>query len=460
VSASCTEKPVATVHPPHAGRIVEPRRAEEESRAPAPGRRRPWLGIAVLAAAAIAGAAYGYHWFAASGKAPAGESPSHAAKAALGFVAGSPAGGRPESASPVETVPVEVVRQSRALRVTGTLIADEKSSVVSNVSGIVAEVRVDRGSFVRKDDVLVQIDPTDARQKLAEGQAMVEELKVRLGLDSSSGPFVPENQPEVKLARAALELATSNYERARDLFAKKVFSAESYDATRTERELAVQRHNQALHQVRQSYQAYKTALTRLAILEKAVADTTIRAPFDGWVAEKLVSVGEQVSAGMQATKVVTLVRIDPMRLSLTVPQQDIGLIQAGQTVRFQVDSFPDRTFEGKLQFISPVVTADTRSLVAEALVPNPQGELRPGLFATAEVQLPQEKAEVLVPVGAVQRLDEVAKVFVVRDGVAREQVVSLGETAGGKVEVTSGLSGKELLVARPGQVRDGDVVNR
>ena len=85
----------------------------------------------------------------------------------------------------IETVPVEVVQRSDMLRLTGSLMADERSSVASNTSGIAAEVRVDRGSLVRKNDVLVQIDPTDAKNKLAEGQAMLDELKARLGLDGN-----------------------------------------------------------------------------------------------------------------------------------------------------------------------------------------------------------------------------------------------------------------------------------
>ena len=111
---------------------------------------------------------------------------------------------------------------------------------------------------------------------------------------------------------------------------------------------------------------------------------------------------------MQATKVVTLVRIDPLRLSLTVPQQDIGCIQPGQAVRFHVDSFPDRTFDATVRFIAPVVTHDTRSMVVEAIVPNPDGELRPGLFATAELVLPKKGAEIVAPVSAVQKTGEAA----------------------------------------------------
>jgi len=148
-----------------------------------------------------------------------------------------------------------------------------------------------------------------------------------------------------------------------------------------------------------------------------------------------VAVGEQISSGMQATKVVTLVRIDPLRLSLIVPQQDIGRIQPGQTVRFRVDSFPDRVFNAKVRFIAPVVTNDTRSMVVEAVAPNPDHNLRPGLFATAELDLSRQQPCVLAPVGAVLKKDEVGRVFVVRDGFAREQVVALGDVAGGKIEI-------------------------
>ncbi len=423
------------------------------------GRRR-WLWWSLLAAMAGLGV-----WL-ASARAPeylsvgalqreSAAAGNAAGKASLGF--------RNENvgttaAAPYETVSAEVVERSDSLRLTGTLLADEQSSVASNTSGIVSAVLVDRGSMVRKNDVLVQIDPTDAKNRLAEGQAMFDELKARLGIDTNLQDFNPMDEPEVRLAKASTDLAAANLRRADELHAKKVITAEAYDQTKTEYELASQKYRQALFQIKQAYQVCKTAQTKLTILEKAVADTTIRAPFDGWVAEKLVAVGEQISSGMDATKVVTLVRIDPLRLSLTVPQQDIGRIQPGETVRFQVDSYPDRTFTGKVRFITPVVSDDTRSMLVEAVVPNADGALRPGLFATAQLELPNRRAEVLVPSRAVQRAGEVARVFVVRDGVAREEVVALGEADREKIHVRSGLTGKETLVARPELVHDGVAV--
>jgi RND family efflux transporter MFP subunit len=414
-------------------------------------KRTVWTIAAVLT---VGGLAYGWHAFSQARHGSSSPNSSDGGPATLGFA--TAASGR-SAAAVLETVPAEVTRHNRKLRLTGTLVADEKAAVASNVSGILTTMHVDRGSVVHKNDVLAQLDPVDAQNRLAEGQALLEELKARLGLDRPED-FKVEEEPEVRLAKASLELAEANLKRAEELYGKKVISTEGIDQVRTEAELAMQRYRQTQLQVRQTFAVYNTALAKLKILEKAVADTTIRAPFDGWVAEKLVMVGEQVTAGFMPTPLVTLVRVDPLRLSLTVPQQDIGHVRQGQAVQFRVDSHADRTFEGCVRYIAPVVADNTRSMIVEAVVPNPDGLLRPGVFATAELELAEEAPQIHVPLGAVQRSGEVARVFVVRDGAAREQVVSLGAVQDGRIEVQSGLRGDERLVARPELVRDGDAV--
>ncbi len=271
-----------------------------------PPRRKVWPLL--LAAAVVAcgiGAWYAYTHLGAAGQAKdaakaAGENGRRDnGKATLGFTAESdPAhGGTAAGMKQVATVRAEKIPRHDVLRLTGTLAADERSSVASNTSGIVAEVLVDRGSRVRKGDVLVQLDPTDAKNKLAEGLAMLDELKARLGLDGNVENFNPEDQPEVRLAKASADLAAANLRRAQELVGKKVVSEENFEQTKTEYELAHQRYRQALLLIKQAYAACRTAMAKLAILEKAVADTTIRAPMDGWVAEKLVAVGEQISSG-------------------------------------------------------------------------------------------------------------------------------------------------------------------
>jgi len=418
-----------------------------------------WLWITALAIVVGVGAGYGYvrvvasHVHSGEGSVdkPAGE------KSTLGFRAPA-ADVSKSSVANCALVPVEVVHRGRTLRVTGSLAPDEQSAVASNTNGIVLQVRVDRGSMVKRGDVLVQLDPTDAKNRLAEGTAKAEELKAKLTFPHGSDVFVAEEQPEVKLAKANQNLANSRLQRAEALLPKDAISKDDYDQIKAEGECAAQRYRQALQQMKQAYQAYQTEVAKLAALRKTVADTTILAPFDGMIVEKNVAVGEQVTGGFIATKIVTLVRTNPLRLALTVPQQDIGQIQPGQKVTFVVDAFPDRVFQAEVRYISPVVTSDTRAMVVDATVPNLDGVLRPGLFATAEVELAAQQAEILVPAAAVQRLDEVARVFVVRDDVAHEQVVALGKAVQDKVEIRSGLTGRELLVARPELVRDGDRV--
>ncbi len=119
-------------------------------------------------------------------------------------------------------------------------------------------------------------------------------------------------------------------------------------------------------------------------------------------------------------------RIDPLRLSLTVPQQDVAQIKAGQTVTFQTDAYPGRKFTGTVRYITPAVTSDSRSLCVEAMVPNPGAVLYPGLFVTAELQLDEQQTELYVPQAAVCNRGDVAAVFVVRGGIVREQIVSRG----------------------------------
>jgi membrane fusion protein, multidrug efflux system len=430
-------------------------------------RGRPVRWLVIAAAAAVVGVAgwqahsqMAGHGQIAAAEATDAEGSQRKNKASLGF---APVGGgvaqSADAATRFATVPVEVVRRQHTLQLTGNLVADEQSSVASNVNGIVLEVRVDRGSMVKKGDVLVQLDPTDWQNRLGEGIALVDELKAKVYLESSTAAFVVEEQPAVKLAKATLSLAASRLRRAEQLLPKQAISQEEGEQIRAENECAAQRYRQALLEVQKDYQAYQTNVSKLAALRKAVKDTTILAPFDGMIVEKHVAPGEQVTGGFIATKIVTLVRTNPLRISLVVPQQEIGQIAQGEKVLFHVDCFPERTFEGEARYISPVVTNDTRSLVVDAVVPNADGVLRPGLFATAELQLPQQQTELLVPSSAVQRIDEVARVFVVRDAVAREQIVALGKTVQDKVQICSGLTGEERLVARPELVRDGDAVS-
>jgi RND family efflux transporter MFP subunit len=315
---------------------------------------------------------------------------------------------------------------------------------------------VDRGSIVKKGDLLVQLDPRDNQNALDEGLNAVEELRVRLGLDESQ-EFQVDKVPEVIAAKLVVELAERMHRRAEELLKTKAVAVEAYEQTATEYRAATERHRLAVRQVKQMYRSYCSAKTRVVTLQKALADCSIRAPFDGYVAERNISLGERVISLFPGAKLVTLLKIDPLRLLLTVPEHEMARVKEGQTVTFQSDAFQGRTFTGTIWHITPAVNGDSRSMCVEAKVDNHDYLLRPGLFVTAELQLDAERTDIFVPTAAVSsRTNDVAAVFVVRDGVVREQIVSVGEVKQGRAHIVSGLKPGDVVITTPEKVRDGD----
>ena len=200
----------------------------------------------------------------------------------------------------------------------------------------------------------------------------------------------------------------------------------------------------------------KAARARVALANKSLADTAVRAPFSGLVAERAVSVGDYVTKG---ARVATVVSIDPLRVELTVPEQAIAQVKVGQPVRLSVDAYPGVEFAATVRFVSPSVRVDQRALTVEAVAPNKDGRLKPGLFATALIQLGAPAPALTVPGSAVETVSGTSRVFVVKDGKAEERIVTLGEKVGDRVEVTSGLTNGDVVAAEPrGRLTDGMAV--
>jgi RND family efflux transporter MFP subunit len=203
----------------------------------------------------------------------------------------------------------------------------------------------------------------------------------------------------------------------------------------------------------QSYRSFEAARARVALAKKSLADTSIRAPFAGLVAERAVSIGDYVTRG---NRVATIVRIDPIRVELTVPEQSVSLVKVGQRVRLTVDAYPGQEFTATVRFVSPSLRADQRALTVEAIAPNADARLKPGLFATALIQQPVSAPALVVPVTAVETFTGTSRVYVVKRDTVQERIVTTGETVGGQVEITSGLSQGEVVAAEPkGRLSDG-----
>jgi RND family efflux transporter MFP subunit len=184
------------------------------------------------------------------------------------------------------------------------------------------------------------------------------------------------------------------------------------------------------------------ARARASLANKALADTIVRAPFAGLVVERKVSVGDFVTRG---TKVATVVKVSPLRAELTVPEQSAGLVSPGRSVRFLVDAFPGRFFDGTVRFVSPAYRADQRALTVEAVVPNTDNALKPGMFVSAEVALPATTPSLVVPAAAVQTVSGISHVFVIHGDKAEQRMITPGVTIGTLTEVVKGLAAGEIV---------------
>lgn len=367
---------------------------------------------------------------------------------------------RTSAAAPPEPAPVavraaEVQSQpiDRFLRVTGSLAADEQADVAAETAGRVIGTPVERGTHVTAGAVLIRVSATEADASLREAEANAEQLEARLGL-SSGQAFDPLKVPDVLNAKASLDWAEADFARIKSLLDQKVVSQAEYDQKLTQVQAARQQYQTAQNGAQQSYRSLQAARARVDLARKSAADTVVRAPFSGTVAERLVGTGDYVSKGM---KVATVVRIDPVRVELTVPEQYLSQVKMGQAVRLTVDAYPGETFNAKVRFVSPALKADQRALTVEAVADNADGRLKPGLFATALLQQPSPAPAMLVPAAAVETVAGTSRVYTIAaDHKVEERIVTLGEKVGDRIEVSSGVKPGERVVANPrGKLADG-----
>ena len=355
----------------------------------------------------------------------------------------------------VETVTLENRPIDRFIRVTGSLLADEQAEVSAESGGRVVATPIERGSRVEAGAVLVRVSPAEAAAQLQEAEANAAQIEARLGLQPGVS-FDPMVVPDVMNAKASLDLAEAEFTRMRSLLDQKVVSQSEFDQRRTQVEAARQQYQVALNSAQQSYRSLQGAHARVTLAAKTVSDTSVKAPFTGIVAERLVSVGDYVTRG---TKVATVVKIDPLRVELTIPEQAVSLVSVGQPVKLTVDAYPGEVFDAKVRFVSPSVRADQRAMTIEAIAPNPSGRLKPGLFTTASIQQPQSAPALLAPVTAVETVSGTSRVYVIKDGKVEERIVTTGEKVGDRVEITSGVTAGDIVAADPkGRLTDGAAV--
>ncbi len=308
------------------------------------------------------------------------------------------------------------------VRTTGTFVADESSEVTPQVAGSVIETPVNVGDRVRAGQVIVRLDPRNARLDLSHAQAALQQVEAQA------------QNAKIEAARHATlvesgDISRSNYEKLTTQLA----TAEA---------------------------AVAQARARVASVEKAVEDTTIVAPFDGHVSARPVAVGEYVNT---SSKVATIVRIQPIKLELQVPESDAARLRAGLKVQAEVPAYPGITFTGAVSARNVAIDPSSRAMTVEVRFPNADAQLTPGMFATAEVQLPATESAIYVPREAITSIanGESTAVYVIDGATARVRVVQAGEASDGMVRVFAGLEvGSTVATSRLDQLFDGAPVQQ
>jgi RND family efflux transporter MFP subunit len=355
----------------------------------------------------------------------------------------------------VNIAKVEWRKMERLVTVTGSLLAREEATLSVKVPGRLRTIAVDLGSVVNAGDVIAQVEPADYEIRVQQAEAAVEQVRAGLGLPlkGTNDLIEVEDTSPVRQARALLDEATKNRERVRNLSNAGVVSPSELDTVEASYKVALNRYQAAIEDSRTKVATLGQRRAELAFAQKQLADTSIRAPFDGAVQKREAGLGEYVASG---TPVVILVRSDPLRLRLEIPEREAAEVRTGQPVRLHVEGHTNRWI-GRIDRLSPALNEENRMLVVESDIPN-DGALRPGLFVRANIILTDQDRGLSVPSNAVIAFAGLEKVVLVNDGKADERTVTTRRTGPGWTEITTGVKEGEIVVLEPGGLRTGQPV--
>jgi membrane fusion protein (multidrug efflux system) len=330
-----------------------------------------------------------------------------------------PSGG---AGAPAPVVDVDTVRTGRIVvsrEAVGTVRAFESIIVTAKVAGVIATIEFEEGQKVKAGDVIVTLDREERRAGIAQATAEINRAVAQ------------RNEVATRLERAqALRRTGAGTEAQVEDLSAQVKTLDSAIAS-------------------------AEALRRAA--EARLDDQIVRAPFDGRVGTRSVSLGAYVSPG---TRITTLDDLSRIRLDFAVPENLLGRVEPGQVVKATSAAFPGRTFEGKVSIIDTRVDPATRTVRLTAEFQNADEILRPGMFLSVALEVRTREDAVVAPEEAVVSEGLRHLVYVVKDNKVERRVIRIGQRQGGKVEVVEGLApGETIVVLGVQRVRPGGTVN-
>ena len=355
----------------------------------------------------------------------------------------------------VRVVPVASRTLQRSVEAVGSLFPYEEVTVSAEVEGRIDRVYVDVGDRVALGRPLVKIIPVELSLALDQEQAALKQIETRLAPPEGQAALGDaKDTAEVRRAEADRTDAEQKYQRAKELWDQGLIARGAFDEAEARRNFTRAAYDMALQNVRTLQAQAVQRSASVALAEKKLGDTVIRAPFAGQVKERMVSPGQYVRV---QTPAMVLVDNDPLRVRLKVPERMAGWVAVGQLVTVQVEAYPERSFAGKISRINPSVDAQSRAFEVEALLENQDGSLKPGFFARASIASSHRDETLVVPREALRYLYGVYKVYAVDHGTLKETEVKLGAREGEEVEVVDGIKvGEQVAVPLPGEeLRDG-----
>ena len=361
------------------------------------------------------------------------------------------------AAVPIDSAKAETRELQRVVQAVGTLDPNEEVTVSNQVEGTVEKLYVDLGDAVRAGQLLAQLDIRELELAVHQQEAALQQELARLGLADASTSLDESTTSQVRQAEATFAEAKIRLDRVRKLTEEGVVSKQQLDEQQAKydvAEAAVRGARETVWNIRATIAARSAAL-RLS--EKKLADAKIMAPMNGFIKDRLAVEGQFLKSN---SPVVTIVQNSPLKLRLDVPEGAVSSVAIGRTVKFHVDAFPDREFDGKISRISPSVDQQSRTLKLEAIVNNSAGLLKPGFFARVTIQTDRKDRAVVVPADALFSFAGLEKLFIIENGKVAERVVRSGLRLDGQVEIVEGLKEGEIVaISNLGNLQQGREVS-
>ena len=337
---------------------------------------------------------------------------------------------------------VSPLRQDLDIRLayTADISPNQVVNIFSRVDGYIARLHVDKGDFVRMNQLLLEIDHTDYQHAVNQAKANLSAAKAK-----------------VSQQNAVVRNAKLTFDRMQTLLKDQFVSQQDLDNAQVNFDAAGAAQESLQAQVNQMEVALAQAETNLAY-------SYIRAPFPGYIAERNLDTGAYVSSATASTStmsrgIMSLHDINTVRVLIEIVERDIPLVKIGQKAELRAEAYPDHVFEGTVTRIVQALNRATRTMTVEIDLPNSDRRLKGGMFARVEVMVGTHHQALQIPIDAVSRLEDTQYIYVVREGKAQRVDVEIGARSGNLVEITKGLTDDEqVIVAGKDLVHDGTPV--